>query len=83
MQQFARGIGFLSAGAGVFLVFFPSAARKVMRARAEFTRLSPSALRLLGVWEFMMGAMLVSATMPPAAEMRRGQAAPTQLRRAA
>lgn len=82
MQQFARGVGFLSLAAGVLLLGFPEAARRMMKARAEFSELSPAALRLLGGWELMMGALLVAATSP-AEEVRAREAIPPELRRAA
>jgi uncharacterized protein YjeT (DUF2065 family) len=83
MQQFARGIGFMSVGVGVLLLAFPRVARRMIEVRAEFARLSPSALRLLGVWELMMGALLVSSTARPAAEVSMGEEATSRLRRAA
>jgi uncharacterized protein YjeT (DUF2065 family) len=83
MQQFARGMGILSVASGLLLMFFPKETKRVMEVRSEFTRLSIPALRLLGVWELMMGGLLVGSTTAPAAEMRRSEAAPTEFRKAA
>ncbi|MGI5837683.1 MAG: hypothetical protein ACOX87_14490 [Chloroflexota bacterium] len=62
MQQLARGMGFISLIAGGLLLGFPETARRLIRARAEFAELSTNALRLLGVWELLMGTLLVGAT---------------------
>jgi len=83
MQQFARAVGFLSLVSGTLLLAFPETARRIMQARAEFTQLSPGALRLLGGWELLVGALLVSATTRPAVEVRAGEVISPELRKAA
>jgi len=83
MQQLARAVGFLSLASGAFLLAFPELARRVTQVRAEFAQLSPGALRLLGGWELLMGALLVSATTRPAVEVRAGEVISPELRKAA
>ena len=62
MHQFARSMGFISVASGVLLLVFPQATKRIMLARAEFALLSSGALRILGVWSLMMGALLVATT---------------------
>jgi uncharacterized protein YjeT (DUF2065 family) len=65
MQEFARGLGILYVGSGVFLLAFPETARKAMQVRSEFLQLSSGGLRMLGAWVLMMGAIMVAATTKP------------------
>ncbi len=59
MQHIARVFGLELLLAGVFFMAFPNTARRIMHARQEFARLSPDALRLLGSFELLSGALLV------------------------
>lgn len=83
MQQFARGMGFVSLAAGILLLGFPETARRIMKMRAEFAELSPDALRLLGAWELTMGALLVTATTRHEEEARVREEMPSRLQKAA
>ncbi|MHB0870835.1 MAG: hypothetical protein ACYC66_12695 [Chloroflexota bacterium] len=83
MRGLARAVGFITLVAGAFLLASPEAARRMIRVRAEFAQLSPAALRMLGGWYAVTGALLVSATVSPAAEERAGKAVESGLRRAA
>ncbi|CCF84692.1 DUF2065 family protein [Nitrolancea hollandica] len=62
MQHVARVFGLELLLAGAFIMAFPNAARRIIRARQEFARLSPDALRLLGSFELLSGALLVWLT---------------------
>lgn len=62
MQHFARFLGLELLLAGAFIMAFPNAARRIIHARQEFSRLSPDALRLLGSFELLSGALLVWLT---------------------
>lgn len=83
MQQFARGMGFISLAAGILLLGFPETARQIMKARAEFAELSHGALRLLGVWELTMGALLVTATAKTIEEARTMEEMPPRYQKVA
>ena len=83
MQELARAVGFLFLGAGALLLAFPESARRLIKVRAEFAHLSPGALRVLGGWYLLTGALLVSATTRPAVEARVGEVTAPELRRAA
>ncbi len=83
MHQFARMIGYLSLIAGVFLLGFPEASRRLIQARAEFGQLSPMALRLLGSWYFLTGVLLVAVTTREAAEVSTREVVSPELRKAA
>lgn len=83
MEQFARSVGFMSGVAGALLLAFPESARRMIQVRAEFARLSPAALRLLGAWYLLTGALLVSVTTKPAAEAGLGEVARPELRKVA
>lgn len=62
MHTFARGVGFLNIASGILLLMAPGVARQIMHARAEYSRLSDGALRLLGVWVLLTGGVLIAAT---------------------
>ncbi len=83
MRQFAGTIGVLSVISGAILLFFPEAGRGLIRTRAEFAHLSTGALRALGGWELLTGALLVSLVVGPAAEVRTAEVVPPELRKAA
>ena len=83
MRQFARTVGFLYLASGVFLLGFPEASRRLMRTREEFAKLSAGALRLLGIWELLSGALLVAMTMSPAEQARVMERIPPEVRKAA
>lgn len=83
VENFARSLGYISLASGVVLLAFPEAARRLMRTRAEFAQLSPAALRLLGAWELLTGALLVSVTARPAAEVRTREVVSPERRKAA
>jgi len=68
MEQIARSIGFMSLASGVALLAFPERTRRLMQVRAEYAQLSSSALRLLGGWMLLTGALLVAVTARPAVE---------------
>lgn len=86
MQQLARTIGYVSLAAGVVLLGFPEASRRLIAARAEFAQLSPNALRLLGSWYLLTGALLVSTTTraaEPAVAIGAGGVVSPEIRKAA
>ncbi len=83
MEQFARAMGYVSLVSGALMVAFPESARRVMKAREEFLKLSTPALRLLGGWQLLMGVLLVSATARPAVEARAGEVLAPEFRKAA
>ncbi len=83
MQQLARSIGFLSLIAGALLVVFPETSRRIIEMRAEFARLSPGALRLLGTWYFLTGTLLISVTTKPAVEAKTRELVSPEIRKAA
>ncbi len=79
---------------GVLLFFSPGAAKEIVHTRAtalrsladwqlEFGQLSHGALRLLGAWTFLMGALLFSVTTTTAVEVRGEKVSPSELRKAA
>lgn len=83
MRELARGVGLLSLTSGALLLIFPETARSLMLARAELAQLSPGALRLLGGWVLLTGALLVSTTAKPLATTRVGEGVESELRKAA
>lgn len=83
MEEFARVIGFMSLASGVLLLAFPEATRRVMQVRAEYAQLSTGALRLLGGWELLTGALLVAVTTRPAIEAKIGEVITPERRKAA
>ncbi len=83
MQQLARAMGIVSLVSGVMLLAFPDTTRRIMKAREEYSRLSPAALRILGGWELMAGLLLVAATVEPAMEARRAEISTPEFRKAA
>lgn len=83
MNQFARAMGFIALASGILLLGFPKAAKRIMQVRAEYAHLSPGALRLLGTWELMTGALLVAVTASPALEAKIGEVVSPEHRKAA
>lgn len=83
MVQFARAIGFMSLASGAMLLAFPEATRRVMQVRAEYAQLSSGALRLLGSWMLLTGALLVGVTARPAVEVGISELVPQERRKAA
>ncbi len=83
MRQFGRFLGFLFLGSGVYMMIFPHNTRRMIQARAEFARLSPGALRLLGFAYLLIGGTLVSVTRPAAIEKKIREAIPPEIRKAA
>ncbi|MGQ9674735.1 MAG: hypothetical protein ACUVX1_03615 [Chloroflexota bacterium] len=83
MNQFARAIGFLALASGILLLGFPKATKRIMQARAEYAHLSSGALRLLGSWELLTGAMLVAVTASPALEAKISEVVSPEHRKAA
>lgn len=83
MEQFARSIGFMSLASGVMLLAFPGTTRRIMQVRAEYAQLSSGALRLLGGWMLLTGALLVGVTSRPAIEATIGEVVSPERRKAA
>jgi len=82
MEGFTRAIGSISLVSGALLIVSPDTAKRLMKVRAEFTQLSSGALRLLGVWYFLTGLLMVGVTTRRAAEI--GEITrPEELRKAA
>ncbi len=83
MRQFAGMVGVLSIISGAVLLIFPEGGRRFIQTRSEFARLSTGALRMLGGWELLTGALLVSLATGAAAQLRTAEVVPPELRRAA
>lgn len=83
MKGFARACGYIFLFSGLFMMVSPEKTRRWMQVREEFTRLSPSGLRMLGGVYVLMGGMLVAVTRPSVSEVRMREAIPPELRKAA
>lgn len=83
MEQVVRAVGVLNLIAGAMLVVVPGTAREIMRARAEFAQLSDTALRVLGSWIFLTGALTMLLTLRPEMVGRMREVVAGEARRAA